>query len=183
MRPFLLLALLGCASGGGTGSPAVTNAAPDRVLMVDERGRVLRTTNQTASAAEQEVPATTQQALQALVGAYESMGVTVNQIDWNTGLMGARNFSAPRRIAGKQLATYIDCGTTSVGQPRANSYAVMLTVESVVRPGSTGSVMLTTLATGTARQQGVSGDPVHCVTTGALEKRINLLATERLAAM
>lgn len=180
MRRLLLLALLGCASSGSSPSSGST-PFPDRVVLTDERGRVYRTPDTGVGAAEQEVPATTRDAVEALVGVYGAVGIDVNQLDWNNGRVGARNFPAPRRLEGKSLGTYLDCGTTSVGQPRANNYAVTMHIESVVRPGSTGNVVLTTLTSGTARQQGVSSDPINCTTTGYLERRINLLAAERLA--
>ena len=183
MRRALILALLGCASGGGSsGSGASAPAVPDRVVLVDERGRVYRSAGGGAAAAEQEVPATTQQAVQALVGVYESLGVSVNVLDWTTGRVGVKRFAAPRRLGDRAMSSYMDCGVTSVGQPRANSYAVTLNMESVVQPGTTGKVVITTLASGTARQLGVSSDPLGCTTTGQLEKRVNVLAAERLAS-
>ena len=181
MRRLLLLALLGCASGGSKPPSSGSTPFPDRVVLVDERGRVYRTPDTGVSAAEQEVPATTRDAVEALVGVYGAVGIDVNQLDWNNGRVGARGFAAPRRLDGKLLATYLDCGTTSVGQPRANNYAVTMQIESAVRPVTAGNVVLTTLASGTARQQGVSSEPLNCTTTGYLERRINLLAAERLA--
>lgn len=186
MRRLLVLALFGCASGGGaagsSGSTASGSSVADRVVLVDERGRVYRSAGTSPDAAEQEVPATPQEAVQALVGTYESLGINVNTLDWTAGRVAATNFAAPRRLGGRPMDTYVDCGITSVGQPRANSYAVTLNVESVVRPGTTaGKVTLATRAVGTARPQSVSGDPIACTTTGQLEKLVNLRAGARIA--
>ena len=182
MHRLLVLALLGCASGGGAAaSSASGSAAPDRVVLVDERGRVYRSTGTVVNAAEQEVPATAQEAVQALVGAYESLGISVNTLDWTAGRVAATSVAAPRRLGDRPMGTYLDCGLTSIGQPRANSYAVALNLESVVRPGATGKVVLATHASGTARPQSVSGDPIGCSTTGQLEKLVNLRAASRLA--
>ena len=183
MRRLLILTLVGCASGGGgaAGSSASGSSVPDRVVLVDDRGRVYRSAAATANAAEQEVPATAQEAVQALVGAYESLGISVNTLDWTAGRVAAMSFTAPRRLGGHAMATFFDCGLTSIGQPRANSYAVTLNLESVVRPGATGKVVLATHASGTARPQSVSGDPIGCTTTGQLEKLVNLRAGARAA--
>lgn len=183
MRRLLVLALAGCASGGGTGTPAGSISAPPRVLLVDEQGRVYRTSDTRADAEQQLAPGTRQQAVQALVGVYEELGISVNTIDWNSGLVGVRSFAAPRRIGGTPIGRYMDCGADHVGEPRANSYAVQLNVESVATQRGLDSVLLSTVASGTARQQGVSSDPLTCVTTGVLEKRLNVLATVRLAGV
>ncbi len=181
MRRLFILVLFGCASRSGSSGSGTAASMPDRVVLIDERGQVYRTTDTRASAAEQVVPATAPQALRALVGVYESLGLSVNTLDWENGRVAARAILAPRRIAGRSIADYIDCGVNHIGQQRASSYAVLLTMESVVRPETAGRMLIATLATATARQQGVSSDPLTCSTTGLLEKQIHLLATERLA--
>jgi hypothetical protein len=184
MRRLLVLSvsLLGCASSGG-GAPAAPATAIDRVVLTDERGRVYRSAANTPVAAEQSVPGTVQQAVQALVGTYEALGLSVTTIDWTNGQVGVRVPTAPRRIGGQALARYVDCGTNHLGEQRANSYAVTLSVQSSATPATTaGEVLITTLASATARQQGVSSDPLNCPTLGVLEKRVNTLAAERIAA-
>jgi hypothetical protein len=185
MRRLLVLSfsLLGCASSGGGGTAAPSPAALDRVVLTDERGRVYRSAANTASAAEQTVPGTVQQAVQALVGTYEGLGLSVSTIDWTNGIVGVRMPTAPRRIGGQSIARYVDCGTNHLGEQRANSYAVTLNVQSSVVPAAAGEVQVTTLASATARQQGVSSDPLNCPTLGVLEKRVNALAAERLASV
>lgn len=183
MRRLLVLTLLGCASSGGSGSAGGSSVYPDRVVLVDERGRVYRTPDNGPTVSEAVVPATTPQALQALVGAYEALGLSVTSIDWANGHVGVRILTSPRRIGGKPLATYINCGTNHLGEPRANSYAVSLDVQSVVKPETEGKVAMSSLAQATAKQQGVSSDPLHCTTTTLLETRIHMLAMERLASI
>lgn len=178
----LSLSLLGCASSSGGGAPADPAAAVDRVLLIDERGRVYRSAANSPLAAEQTVPGTVQQAVQALVGSYEELGLSVSSIDWANGRVGVRVPMAPRRIGGQPIARYVDCGTNHMGEPRANSYAVTLSVQSSATPAAAGEVLMTTLASATARQQGVSSDPLNCPTLGVLEKRVNTLAAERIAA-
>ncbi|CAA9361154.1 MAG: hypothetical protein AVDCRST_MAG40-3488 [uncultured Gemmatimonadaceae bacterium] len=179
--PFLLLPLLACASSGARSGGANAPAPPDRVVLVDERGRIYRSPVLRNEAEEQVVPGTMQQSVQALVAAYESLGLSVNTVDWTTGLVAARGLAAPRRIGGIVLGRYVDCGSTQVGQQRADSYAVTLNTESVVRPGETGRMVISTFMNGSARPRGVAGEPVPCATTRALERRIHLQVAKQLA--
>ena len=180
-RLLLILALAGCASGSGTSTSAGSVPGdPNRVVLVDDAGRVYRTPSSRAPGHEQSVPATRQAAVQALVGAYEALGLSVNTLSWNDGRVGVRGFNAPRRIDGTPLGKFFDCGTNHLGEPRANRYAMRLDVESVVVPQSTERVLFSTTAGATAKQLGVSSDPLHCSTLGELEKRLNLIATQRL---
>jgi len=179
--PYLLLPVLACASSGVRSGGANAPTPPDRVVLVDERGRIYRTPVTRTDAEEQVVPGTMQESVRALVGAYESLGLSVNTVDWNTGVVAARGILAPRRIAGAVLGRFVDCGSTQVGQQRADSYAVTLTTESVVRPAETGRMVISTLVNGSARPRGVSGEPVPCATTGALERRIHVQVAKQLA--
>lgn len=156
-------------------------AAPERVVLVDEPRQVYRSPVMRIDAEEQVVPGTMQQSVQALVSAYESLGLSVNTVDWTTGLVAARGIVAPRRIGGLVLGRYVDCGSTQVGQQRADSSAVTLTIESAVRPGETGRMVISTLVNGTARPRGVSSDAIPCAAMGALERRINQEAAKQLA--
>ena len=180
MRRPIVLALLGCPSSGG-GSSQVPPAQPDRILLVAERARVYRTRNDNVTTVDQLAPGTVDQAVQALVGAYGELGIDVNTIEPRAGRVGARAYSAPSRIGGKPLATFVDCGTDNFGNPRASTYAVVLDVTSAVEPASAGYVRASTLLTARGRQRGVSSDPIVCTTTGALEKRINVLMASRMA--
>jgi hypothetical protein len=176
MRRLLVLALLGCASGGSGAAP------PDRVVLVDRtNGRVYRTTNDNVSAVEQEVPGTIEGVVQALVGSYEELGVTVNTVQPKDGRVAAESFAAPSRLGGKPVTAYVNCGIDHTGRARAATYAVTLNSSSRVQPASTGQVRVSTVLMATARPRAVSGDPIACESTGELEKRINVLVAARSA--
>ena len=182
MRRLLVLALLGCASGGSSApAPADAPAPPDRILLVDQQGRVYRTTNTVTPGVDQVVPGTTDEAVQALLGAYGELGLSVNTIEPRAGRVGARDFSAPSRLGGRLISTYVDCGPDNFGNPRASTYALLLNVQSAVQPASAGHVRATTTMTATGRKRGVSGDPITCESTGVLEKQLNVLMAARLA--
>lgn len=181
MRHLCVLLLAGCASGAPRDPASGPTGVTDRVLLVDERGRVYRTTAARTDVPEQVVPGTARQTVEALVGVYESLGLSVNAVDWTAGVVAARGVDAPRRIAGAALSTYLDCGSSQIGQQRADSYAITIYVESLAKPEGPGRMIVSTRTNGTARPRGVSGDPLTCVTTLALEKRIHLEVARRLA--
>lgn len=186
MRRVLVLALLGCASGGsGGGKPTSTTvtpaAAPERVVLVDARGRVYRTTDDNVTALEQLAPGTPAQAVQALVGAYEELGITVNTVDPAAGRVASENFSPTSRVGGKPLTAYVDCGTDNFGRSRVGTYAVTMTTRSAVQPAGAGQVRVQTVMSASAKQRGVSADPIACQSTGALEMRLNTMFATRMA--
>lgn len=179
MRCLLALALLGCASSGGGPSPS--SGRPDRVILVDDVGRVYRSSTSDAAAVEQLVPGTTPQVVHDLVGAYEAVGVPVTTLEPKTGRVAAENFVAPSRLGKQQISAYVDCGVDHLGRPRASVYDVMLTMISLVRPASEGEVRVSTSMTATARPRGVSGNSIDCMSTRALEQRLTIVLAERRA--
>jgi hypothetical protein len=174
VRRLVVLALLGCASAGGNSTPAPE--PPDRILVVDDRGTVYRTLNERNDGSQQSLPVTRQQAYIALVAAYGDLGLEVNTLDSKVGRVGARNVNAPRRLAGQQLAKYLDCGSDRVGAPAANSFAVLLNAESVVAAEANGSSEVRTVVSASAQEHGTSASRIPCTSTGQLERRINLTA-------
>ena len=180
MRRLLVLALLGCAS-----APASNPPPPDRVILVDDRGRVYRTANDANEGVTQDVPGPRDDVLRAVVGVYQDLGLDVNTLDPAAGLVGARNLNVPRRLGGQPISKYLNCGSDPMGGPTADSYLVTINAQSVATPASQGGksddVLVRTTVPATARRPGVSADPVHCTSNGALEKRINLLVAERRA--
>ena len=71
-----------------------------------------------------------------------------------------------------RMSQLVTCGTDMTGDDKANSYEVSLDVTTSVRPADNGQAAVQTMVIANARPLAVSGDPVRCVTTGSLEKRI-----------
>jgi hypothetical protein len=182
MRVLLLLAVVGCASsGGGTTTQPAPQGPSDQVLLVDASGKVYRRTGDQDRPVEQTAPGTVADGVQAVFAAYGDLGVPAVTAEPATGRVASREFEAPSRIGGRPISSYIDCGSDPMGSPRAASYAVLLTARSNVTAADSGHVTLGTVVRATARQRGVSADPIACESTGALEKRINLQAITHLA--
>jgi hypothetical protein len=182
MRRLLVLALLGCASSGGRGgSTTTTTPAPDRILLVDERGQIYRSTNNTIDVAEQIVPGTRDVAVQQLVGAYEELGISVTSMETAAGRVASQNFTPALRLGGQPMTTYVNCGADQFGRPRAGTYALLLNTSSSVDEPSPGQVRVRTVMRATGRQRGVSSEPINCESTGLLERRLHTMFATRMA--
>ena len=105
---------------------------------------------------------------------YPDLGIPIGTMVSGTGQIGNTNYRVPgHRLKTTQLSRIIECGQESVSGGRADVDEITLNVLSTVKPvGDSGSVVSTVL-TATARPQGTSSDPVHCATSGALERMIN----------
>lgn len=106
-----------------------------------------------------------------LGAAYTSLGIPLTMLDTAGHALGAIRIRGPRRLAGKPLSALVDCGSTPIGSPRADSYQVTLTVVSQLRTAGTGSV-LHTLIVAFATDPNGSSTAVQCGSTGTLEHMI-----------
>lgn len=110
-------------------------------------------------------------ALTALAAVYREIGVEVKVSDPLKGVVGNRNFSVYHRLGGVALDRYIGCGTTPSG-PGANSYRVTMSLLSYVRAEPGGNSIQTRLSAA-ADDPSSSKGRLSCLSTGALEQRIN----------
>jgi hypothetical protein len=179
-RPLLaLLPLIAAASACGP-SAAPATPAPDRVLAVDANGDVIR-----RSTADEHsrttIAAPIDKVWPALVLAYADMGIEPAIADREAGRYGNANFPAPRRINGRPLAQFYNCGSGLTG-PNIESGRLTANVVTTLQPGSEpGTTLASTYATGTLRRNdGTSADPIVCASTGALEESLRLAIERRL---
>lgn len=173
--PALLLFLAGCAATGGDTAvtpptrSTVTASATDAVAVYQD--------NRTAIAT---LDATPERVWSVLPAVYEQLGIPVTTLLPQERTLGNKQASVVRRLAGERPSVFLDCGVDGLGLPFADRYRITLSAMSTVEPGATGTSELQTRLNATAVQQGASGDPVLCNTTGRLEKQIVRLAQERL---
>ncbi|HEX7118418.1 MAG TPA: hypothetical protein VF212_06500 [Longimicrobiales bacterium] len=83
-----------------------------------------------------------------------------------------------RKVGDAPLTKIVNCGTGVTG-PNALTYVVTLDVVTLVSPVAAGSSAIETRVQGFAKPRSVSGNPVRCATTGALE----LYIAERIRAL
>ena len=165
-------------------APAATPAtpAPDRILAVDTDGRVIRrsTADENARAT---IAAPIDKVWPALVLAYADMGIDPSVADRGAGRYGNGNFLAPKRIAGRNLGEFFNCGSGLTG-PYIENGRLTANVVTTVQAGPDGTTTLaSTYASGTLRRNdGTSTDPIVCSSTGALEEALRRGIEKRVAA-
>lgn len=106
----------------------------------------------------------------ALPAVYQTLGLPITDRNVQSQSIGTTSFKVRRRLGDAPLSRYLDCGDTQ-GSPSANSYEVLLTVNTRLAPAAGDSTMVSTTVTAQARPVFVSGEYVNCGSTRALEQR------------
>ena len=123
------------------------------------------------------VPASATSVWGVLPAVFEQLEIDVNVVQAEDGIMGNDGYRA-RRIEGQRLSRWLDCGRGPV-QANADEYQVTLTVIVQLLVAQAGTTLRTTVDA-YARERGVSGGAIHCLSWGNLERRIPQLVMERL---
>jgi len=173
-RSGVLLLAVACAP------PSTPTPAPDRILAVDSDGRVIR--RSTADENTRAVfAAPVDKVWPALILSYSDLGIEPSVADRATGRYGNGNFVAPRRIGGRPLGEFFNCGSGLTG-PYVDAGRLTANVVTTVQAAPDGSTRASTYAAGVLRRNdGTSTDPIVCASTGALEERIRVAIESRLA--
>jgi hypothetical protein len=109
-------------------------------------------------------------AWRALVTVYQELGLEVHGVDTASTTLAVRAQRVRRRLAGRPLTTFFDCGSNMAG-PIASSYTLFVSLTSRVSATPTGS-QLETVAEAVARDPTSNSPPIACSTRGTLERRI-----------
>lgn len=176
MRTTPLVALLflsGCASAA-VSEPA---ESPARIIPTGETLDVRVSGNEEATL--KPVAAPPQIAWQALPRVFEQLQIPVTHIDPPNRVMGNRQFSVSRTLAGESLQRYLSCGSTMTGSV-TSTHEVRLSLLLEVLPRADGMSHLRPRVHGAAfSRQGVSrGGPIACASTGRLEARLAEMLNE-----
>lgn len=113
-----------------------------------------------------------------LPGVFERLEIPVLEVDASAGLMGNQGYRA-RRVEGQRMSRWLDCGR---GPVRANAdvYEVTLSVVVQVLAAPDDATTVRTTVDAYARDRSLSGSSIHCISWGALERRVAELAAELL---
>ncbi|MEP6733834.1 MAG: hypothetical protein ABJE10_24520 [bacterium] len=170
-----LLFIGGCAP---TNTPS-TDVSPDRVLVVDADGKVLRT------AADDRTrvifPGPKDKVWRALIGSYADAGIEPTLSDAAAGRYGNTAFAVPRRIAGRPIGQFFDCGSSLTGalvDAGRVTALVITTLSSLPDSTTAGSTRVTASL---RRNDGSSSDGINCASTGALEELLRASTMKRLS--
>lgn len=109
---------------------------------------------------------------------YDQLGIPIEYADPAANGIGNPGYSA-RRIGGDRMAAFLDCGSDFSG-PLANQHEITLTVVTTLAPAGPESTEVTTLVDAWGKPRAVSGNPIHCVSKGVLERRIAESVAEAL---
>jgi hypothetical protein len=176
----LLTAVAGCAPSGTRPIPSST---PDlRTVIVGgtlERTATVDLRNE-AAVGERLMEASVGEVWAVLPAVFAQLEIEPTTVDASAAVMGNPAYRA-RRVEGQRMSRYLDCGRV-LGRDYADSYEITLGVMIQLAPGPDGRAYLRTVVDAYARDRGVSGNPVHCITWGSLERRIAELVTEKLGA-
>jgi hypothetical protein len=173
------LALAGCASGNSV--PAAT--INDRILMTDQNGHVYHTTDM-STAQNFEVAAPPATTLAFLNQTYNDLHIPIATLSTESSQVGNKQFRVVgHSLAGHRLSLLLDCGVDpSVGVSRADAYDVTMSILSTAIGSGANGTTVTTDVEASARPIGVSGDALHCTTTGRLEDEIRVRVLKAVAS-
>jgi len=117
------------------------------------------------------IPAPLDSVWHALPRVYERLGIAEAGATPGQRVFGARNFR-PRRIEGKRLSTYIDCGTGVTATPKADEYEITMTLTSRLSAAEDATTVMETVLEATGKPRASMADRVSCQSNGTLEARV-----------
>lgn len=118
-----------------------------------------------------DVPFDLQEVWRALPVVFDSLGITITEVDATHHVMGSPGFKAHKRLRNVALSKLIDCGSTQ-GFPSADEYDVNLSVLTQVEAAKAGSTSVATKVDAAARPMAFPGAYTKCSTKGLLETSI-----------
>jgi hypothetical protein len=162
-----LLTALGCASSNASSPEAITRvdiSSSEGLLGVTE----LRTS---AGVAAHTLPAPPDSVWMALPRVYEMLEIPGAGTTPDQTMFGARDFR-PRRIEGKRLSTFIDCGMGPTATPKADEYEIRMTLVTRLVPAAEEGTRMETTLQASGKPRATAGNPVSCQSNGRLERRV-----------
>jgi hypothetical protein len=146
------------------------NAAPDTnpAVLIDQNGRVYRTTEAPAAASFAASPDST---FRAVVAAYNALGIEPSTVDPAGRVVARQHFVLRSRFQGKPLSSSFDCGNGQTG-PRADQGRITADITSRVVGTGSGSSVSTTIDASLVPNDGASRDPIRCASHGGIEESL-----------
>ena len=168
--PLLVMAACGSArTPAGSPAPRQTIVIP----ITDARGQATNTQVTVASEADGRAVAVNAPAdsiYSRLAAAMTGLGIQLGTIDPANRTMGNAQMTVSRRLGDTLLSRYLDCGSTPIGLPVAETTPIRLSVLTTVVPQGEASLLRTVVTAGSLR--GEQSGAIPCQTTGLLERRI-----------
>jgi hypothetical protein len=184
-RPSLGLgpaALLVVACATSQSAPPQQVAVTPNTLRVETPNGVVEARTTAEDRAEvQTIKTPLEAAWSKLPAVYGELSLPVTTYVDQTRQIAAKNAHLRGHLGKIRLSQIITCGTDITGDDKANAYEVSLDVQTALSPAPDGQTNVQTMVTGQAKPMSTSGEPVRCVSTGSLEKRIANLVLMKTA--
>jgi hypothetical protein len=174
----LIAATTACSASGTASSVARASGPAQRPVGTIDGANIVITAASTPDVSTLAAPMA--QSWNALRAAYDSLGIPVTSQDPQRRIIGNEAWKVRQRIARTPLSRFLDCGSSQIG-PNADSYDVVLFVQSQLLPADAGSTKLSTIVEAQARPATYNQAWSRCSTKGALETRIADLVKAQLA--
>jgi hypothetical protein len=171
-----LALVVGCATASTPNG--ASNSAPE--VLIDQTGRVYRTTD---AASTSSYPISADSTFAATVAAYTALGIEPSAVDASQRVVSRQGLLLRSKFQGERLSSAFDCGNGQFG-PRADDGRILADVSSHVssQVGSNGtqSTVTTTIQASLTPNDGVSRDPIRCVSNGGIEEKLRRETSIRL---
>ncbi len=170
----LIVACLTACVAAATPGTATPDMTP--TVLIDENGRVYRTTDVAARAS---FTASADSTFRAVVASYSALGIEPSFVDPEKRMVIRQHMLFRGKFQGRRLSEFFDCGTGQFG-PRADDGRVLADVTSRVTPNGAGATLTTTIEASLTANDGVARDAIRCVSHGAIEEQLRRDASNRL---
>jgi hypothetical protein len=177
--PFACVIVSACGTSGARPAPApVPAAAPFHIEGAIRGVGTARILNE-PRAVRRTIAAPVDYVWRTLPGVYDALGIVDAGADEEAKVFGIVDFR-PRRLDGRALSVYVNCGMGITAIPKADEYDVTMSVLTQVKPGGEGETVLATSVVASAKPRIESGNSVYCDSQGTLETRIVDLVSRML---
>lgn len=168
----LTIFAFGCASRpSAAATPDMTPA-----VLVDENGRVYRTTDGPAAMRFPTAPDST---FRAVVAGYAALGFEPTTVDAAGRIVARQRMVFRSRFQGQPLSTVFDCGAGQFGS-RADEGRILADITTRVIASGGGSSVSTMIQASLTPNDGVARDPIRCVSNGRIEEQLRREVTINL---
>jgi hypothetical protein len=176
----IVLVLCACKSGSGNGSDnsPLMHEGTEFTRLETSSGVIQIDWQHQRTYDETNLLVDVDKAWAAVPTVYGELGIQPSVIDSKQHVYGNAGANIRRSIGNQRMSRYFDCGATA-GIANADSYDMLVRVLTQIVPTEGGLSKLRTQAEATAHANAVSGAPVRCSSTGALEARIAQMVSEQ----
>ena len=172
---WVCLVLPACASSGSLEAPA---EPPGRAVDAQTAGTEFHLRSDLV-VEEGTIAAPADSVFVALAEVYRGLGAEI-EYDPANRIIRTRNFAVSRRLAGRPVSTFIECGKNLSGHISDTARIQLEILNRLVPAGAGGTTVQTRVSANARPTSGASTSVVGCSSNGALELHIMDLARQRV---